>query len=523
MKKLLLTILSIFMIMGLCGCGSKKEEKVEEKEEAIPVIEMYENNSFVVAVNYEGLNLDGLERQNKLYGSENYGTADVTGGCSITFAQYFEGTIGAVRNMDLQQSDYTAYEMMVLPGENVKYPFWGLAYTGMDEKSYYEVLETGLSKNRYEELPFTTTDTMSFGYTKNGDRSALYCAILMRSSEQDENGNYIYACKGTNPGAPIRCAVQSVPTLISAQCVTIDEAIAYLGACDEDYNRIYPYIEPTLDVYTFNIETETKSNHWFEVVAMEDSTGRHGVMEFMDDKAIWHEGIDYSFNFFLQEDYLYNEDGTYKQQHGAGIGRYEATVPYLDKVITMQDHIDLMDAVSYSHMTYYNEEADYVGYDWANNPVDWRSEYTGANPWAAYAKFQSLGLDTSVADKKYPLYASYLNTNTNKIEVIRSFAEYNSKKDYLKPVYDMNFVLADENYDEMMNYIRWNGAFYGSLTMDEVRATGSGWETYFRVVADPMNFRVTRWFNENITTADTYLWNDFANLIEIANYVEGAK
>ena len=50
------------------------------------------------------------------------------------------------------------------------------------------------------------------------------------------------------------------------------------------------------------------------------------------------------------------------------------------------------------------------------------------------------------------------------------------------------------------------GLFYCGLTLKEVSATNAGWETYFRVVADPMNFSVTRWFNEDINTADTICW-----------------
>ncbi|MDO5332131.1 MAG: hypothetical protein Q4E99_05570, partial [Bacillota bacterium] len=294
MKKILLLLLSLLMVFSVTGCNEKQEkeenqqetETTQEEETIHEVLPLYEN-SFVVQLFYDGLDMQGLEDMNLRYGSENYGDANVGGGCSITFATYYEGTVGAIRNMDLQSSKYCAYEMSVYEGENVKYPFWALAYTGMDEKSYYEVLQEGVSDDRYKQLPFTATDAMSFGYNDTGDRASLYCAILMRSQEQDDDGNYLYTCSGTNPGAKYRCATQSAAALIAANCITIDQALAFTGAVDEQYNRIYPFIEPSLDVYTFNIETETTSNHWFEVVAMEDSTGRHGVLEFIDNKAIW--------------------------------------------------------------------------------------------------------------------------------------------------------------------------------------------------------------------------------------------
>ncbi len=44
-------------------------------------------------------------------------------------------------------------------------------------------------------------------------------------------------------------------------------------------------------------------------------------------------------------------------------------------------------------------------------------------------------------------------------------------------------------------------------TINQVASTGSGWETYFKVIADSMQFKATRWFNENINTADTITWD----------------
>lgn len=514
--KKLIVIALLLITSSSCSNGEieKGEEDMSDKYE---VLELYDAGSYAVFLNYDGLDMKGLEDMNKRYGSSSYdggsyGDAEMGFACSITFAEYYNGIVGAVRNMDLQMSKYCAYEALINKGDNVKYPMWALSYTGMDDSSYEEVKTKGLSKERYDQIPFTATDAMSFGYDDNNNRSSLYMGILMRSSEVDEKGNYRWACSGTYPNAKIRCATQSLPILIGAQCVTIEQALAYVGAVDENYIRITPDIEPSLDVYTFSIETPTVSNHWFEVVAMEDSTGRHGVLEFMDNYAIWHEGADYSFNFFLQKDYLYNEDGTYKEQHGAGIGRMQATVPYLKSVKTQEEHLALMSGINYSNMTYYTEDEKnsvyYVGYDPKGNAVDWRSEFTGFDAFAAYYKFHSLNLNTSIADSKYKLWSNYLNTKTNKIEKVDSYDYWLENKDHLKCIWDMNYVLDDKNKDEVMNAIRWSGAFYSSLSVEEVRLTNSGWLTFFKVVADPMNFKVTRWFCENVTTADTYTWKE---------------
>lgn len=474
--------------------------------ETVKFTPMYTPEDQVIRLTYKGIDLAGLENANKRYGSAGYREGQ---GCSITFASYRNGTTGAVRNMDLHLSDYSSYDIIIYPGENVKYTTWGLTYTGVDEKSYQDILKSGLSEDRYKTLPFMATDAMSFGYKEDGTKGSLYCALLIRGDEQDENGNYIWFCSGTNPGAPLRCSTQSVAALLATQNLSIEDALRYVGAVDENYNRLYPDAEPALDVYTLNIETENASNHWFEVCAMIDDTGRHGVLEFIDNHPIWHEGADYSFNFFLQEEYLHNPDGTYRETGGSGIGRMKATIPYLDLIHTVSDHVDMMDGIRYSFMTYYNEESGYTGCDWLGNPVDWRSEFTHTDVWSEWESMnRKIGIDTSKADEKYPLYSHYINTETNELELIDSYEKYVEKRDRLRTPYDMNYVLAEENREELMNFIRWHGYAYNCMTEEEVKATRSGWETYFRVIVDPMNFRVTRWFNENINTADTISFND---------------
>ncbi len=462
---------------------------------------LYNVEDYVVGLDYKGLDMQGLEIANERFGSTKFDEPAM--GCSITFAKYVNGKIGAVRNMDLHLSKYCSYEFKVHAGENTKHPFWGLAYLGVDEKSYIEMLEQGMSDKVYKAVPFFATDTMSFGKNKKGEKAALYCAVLMRSNQYDDEGNLIWRCPGTYPGAKYRCCTESVPAMFASNCISIEEALKMVGAVDEDYKRIFPNVEPQLDVYSLNSELSS----WFEAVAMEDSTGRHGVLEFIDNMPIWHEGIAYSFNYFLQKDYLYNEDGTYKEQYGSGIGRYEATVPFLNRIYTIGDHVSLMESISYSHMTYYYKEGDYIGRDFIGRPVDWRGDEAGTDIWKLYIEYHKAGLDTSIADNKYKLWANYVDKNTGRYVKISSKEEYLANIDHLGLAWTMNYVMAAENRDEIMNYIRWSGLFMNTLTPHEISLTKSGWETFFKVVCDPMSLKVTRWFNENVTTADTIMWD----------------
>lgn len=498
----LLAIIALMLSTLICAAAEVKEHTV------VNAVPMYAPEEHILRLTYKGLDMEGLAMVNEVNGSDRW--FDAVPGCSLTFATYTNGVTGCVRNMDLQLSEYGAFEMLIYPGDNVKYPTWALAYCANQANTYAESLTDGLSEITYLKAPFFSSDAMSVGYNDQGEKGALYGALLMRSEEQDEQGNYIWTCPGTNTGAALRCPVSATPGLIIPQCLTIDEALKYTGAVNEQYERIFPYDAPVLDVYSLNQE-KPACIHWSEALSLIDSTGRHGVLEFVDNYPIWHEGIDYCFNFYLQEDYLHNPDGSYRETGASGMGRYQATVPFLDKVHTVSDHLDLMEGVRYSYMTFYNEDAGYIGRAWNGEPVDWRSELAHADMWASYDHYKQLGLDTGIADARYPLQVTYLNTKTGQYEVVSSYEYWLDNHDHLTAVYDANFVTAEENRDELMNCVRWSGMFYGSLTDEQLRSTGTAWQTYFRVVADPMNFRVTRWFNENINTADTI---DMNSLLE---------
>lgn len=464
----------------------------------IPMMPLYGDDSFVMGLSYEGLDYSVLDEINENFGINDFGKV----GCSITFAHYFDGTIGAVRNMDLQFSNYCAYELAIHPGENVKYATWGLSYSGIDTKSYKDVLKNGITLDRYKKIPFACTDAMSFGLDKNGKKASLYIGSLMRADEPDEKGGYLWQSPDTYPGAPLKVNQFAGITIAATQCICIQDVLEMVGAVDVKFKRISKK-KPTMSLFSNN----HKTNKWFFCYAMCDSTGRHGVLEIIDNKPIWHEGIDFSFNFFLHNDFLFNKDGTYKERYGAGIGRYLATVPYLDRIRTKEDHLMLMDNIRYSHFTFYDEEMGYTGHDWEGNPIDWRSELTGHDTWGDYEYFQKLGLSTKEADERFKLEPCYLDTKTNQVRVV-DYKTWKKEKDHLKVIYTMEYVQDPRHEGEMRQLLNWSGAFFNSLDEKEIRMTNKAWNTYFRVIVDPMRNTVTRWFTENISTADTIVYED---------------
>lgn len=485
-KRLLLTAVSC-LILSVFGCQT--QDTLEEGNTNHEIIALYEKNSNVVSVRYDGLNMQGLSiasGSSKIYESAS----------SLTFGEYDNGDIGCIKNLDLVNNEYCGYEMYVNTGENVKYPFWALTYLNENDDTYYEMLENGIDEDKYRVLPFMACDSMSFGYTDDGDRSCLYATLLYRDKQIDKDNNLEWLSKGTCPNASYRCSLKSLPTMLAANCITIEQALGFVGAVNDDYYRIYPDIDPGLDIFV-------DEDDLFEACVLEDSSGRHGVLEIIDNTPVWHEGFDYSFNYIVNDDYLLNDDGTYKEEYGRGIGRYNATVPYLDNINTMDEHLRLMNNINLSNLVKYDEEKGQIAVDFANKQIDWRSEFVGYDVFANYDKYQSLGLDTEIADEKYPLYSHYYNKDIEMNVLIDSYDKWLENKDHLECLYAMNYCLNDVNRNELINLIRWNGQFLQNLSNEEMIKSNLGYISYIKVIADPMNYRVTRWFNEEITTSDT--------------------
>lgn len=484
-KRLLLAI-AFCLLLSVFSCQNQKEDNRPINHE---VSALYEKNTNAVKILYDGLSLQGLDLANGI--AKTYEFAS-----SLTFGEYDNGDIGCIKNSDLVNDNYCGYEMFVNEGENVKYPFWALTYLKEKDDVYYEMLEKGIEEDKYKTLPFIACDSMSFGYTDDGDRSSLFATLLFRNVQTDDKGNLEWLSKGTCSDANIRCSTKSLPAILAANCITVEQALAFIGAVDEDHYKVYPNIEPGLDIFV-------DEDDLFEALVLEDSSGRHGVLEIIDNIPLWHEGFNYSFNYFVDKDYLLNEDSTYKEEYGKGVGRYSATVPYLDNIDTIDDHLKLMYSINLSNLAKYNEEINHTGIDYANKQIDWGSEFVGYDVFANYDSYLSLGLNTETADEKYPLYAYYYDTDREMNILINSYDKWLENKDHLECIYDMNYCLDDKNNDELLNLIRWNGQFIQSLSNEEKINNGLGYVSFIKVVADPMNYRVTRWFNEEISTSNT--------------------
>lgn len=246
---------------------------------------------------------------------------DNWGGCTAIAKNIGDNTIIG-RNMDLTVSDKSAYVFKT----NIKgkYKTLNLAYTYRDYAPDYADAINGLEDKFYNILPFISDDVLN--------EKGLYIEVNMRNGEEDK-----FSCSGTNPDSNEKVYMFSLPIYIGLNCSTVEEALEYVKS---------------LNIYS-------KKGYWNYAFMIADSTGRHGILEFAQNKILWNEGENAQANFYI------NEEMSKINELKAGVGRYNYVKEHIDEVNNKEDMFNLMDKVKYS--------GTYV-----NNPnFDVRSEFVG--------------------------------------------------------------------------------------------------------------------------------------------------
>ena len=319
-KKILSVILAVTFIANIfVACSIEKRSKIELKE-------VYEYVFDVGTI--KSLDYDYAEEWFK-NNYDNYG-----GGCTAVAKVNDAGDTIIGRNMDLNISNKAAYILRT----DVKdcYKTVGLMYTFRDyAPDYKDVKENGLPEEFSKVLPFLSDDVLN--------EKGLYVEVNMRNGEFWPDGKAKFSCSGTNPNSDERVYMFALPRYIGEHCATVDEALEYVKG---------------LDVYS-------QDGYWNYCFIIADKTGRYGLLEFAQNKVLWHEGQQAQANFYVDKEM--NEIESFK----TGIGRYNKVMEGIDAVKTEDDMFKLMDSVSYFQV-----------YDIENCQFDYRSENVGALSYA---------------------------------------------------------------------------------------------------------------------------------------------
>lgn len=316
-NKKFLSILSIALLTTVLGGCSKKKVGATEIAPYLFEVETYHQLDEKFADEYYRKNND------------NWG-----GGCSAITKMTTDGTRLIGRNMDLNISNNCAYVVRTDAG---KYKTIGLSYTFRDvSPKYDDVKKNGIPEEWGKLLPFFCDDVMN--------DQGLHIEINMRHGEYWPNGDDMFACKGTRPGAKKRVHMFELPRYIAENCKDIEEAKSYVSS---------------LDIYS-------KEHYWNYCFILADLSGKASLLEFSSDNVYWIDEdmvVDYQLKYLNLEPPFYNLNyhtiaqtnfyinfSSYVLQNTkSGFGRMQAMQNGIDIVTDRSSMYQLMDRISYGN------------------------------------------------------------------------------------------------------------------------------------------------------------------------------
>ncbi|MCQ2734761.1 MAG: hypothetical protein MJ212_02275 [Alphaproteobacteria bacterium] len=331
----LLSCLTAFNAGATITAQTSTAEKVDTRNHELVKVEViaeYRDKGYTGVIDLGTYNKvddeKALEYLNNRF--DGYKKNNTPGGCTSYIKKIVndknENIVILGRNMDLPNSLYPAYVLKI--DEPGKYKSINIGYTGNGLETFEQIVEDGkIIKDMYDILPYMVTDTLN--------EKGLMIETNMRNATDK------VVMTGTNPGK-LRIPNLTVSRYLSDHAANIEEALKLLD---------------NLDVYT----PDSLYTKWHGALAMVDATGRFGVLEFVDNKPVWHEGQKGQTNYWLDK-------GAYeKTDSNVGMGRYQTMVDNDEKIISHESMHEAIKNVWYSQL--FAVDTDKIAFDSCSEEV----------------------------------------------------------------------------------------------------------------------------------------------------------
>ncbi len=229
------------------------------------------------------------------------------GGCTATAKRNRKGDVILGRNMDVEISQNPAVMTRIVGGpyETVSFYYGGIA----TPYSYAQLDEIDADLAFLRRCAFNGTDALN--------EAGLYVEANMREMDAERD---LY-CPGTNPGKPRACML-SVPALVTANCATVPEALAFL--------------KDSFDWYTLGYHSVPL--RWNLAFMIGDALGNYGLVEFANNRIYFTPCANGQGNY-----YIHPEIAEYADV-GSGYGRLAAALEGLAECETAEDMLHNMEA-----------------------------------------------------------------------------------------------------------------------------------------------------------------------------------
>ncbi|HJJ31013.1 MAG TPA: linear amide C-N hydrolase [Methanocorpusculum sp.] len=210
------------------------------------------------------------------------------------------------RTLDYDVTDKPAWVFYVNAGDrlrsfNMGYLGGDLSISGIDIlPSMEEIAET-------QTIPAFTAGLLSYIVTDAVNEKGLVIETHFRKDSSDE-----LTCYGTNPASQTLICSALLPRYLIDRCADIDDVLDVLNL---------------INVYT----PHSSLANLHVAFGLMDATGRYGVLEFVSDTVVWHEGQPGHTNFWL--------DGNAQNitQSCTGLGRWNTLEAAYSSVAAEKD------------------------------------------------------------------------------------------------------------------------------------------------------------------------------------------
>lgn len=470
-KKTILLLLILF----ISGCGAKKEEPEVEN------IKVENISSYVVRVpNYSEIN----DEKANLYMKEKFDgwtndvkdvELEIEGACTSSAKIMKNGDMVVSRNMDLALSLSPEYIYFIDAPD--RYRSFNVTYIPDFGGNYDEIIKDGLDKDKYDLIPYFATDAMNeYGFS---------IEMNMRNAEYDfMTGEMLLGSSGTNKGANLRISSMALVRYLVDNAKDVNEALKIIGAINNETHERYG--EGQIDIYSLNSEA-SDSGLAYQIA---DASGNYGVIEIADNKVIYYPKQSYQANFYIGDEFRT------KELFGVGQGRIETIMKDYDEIENIYQMIANMSKVRYSSI-YKPDSALY----------DIRTEFAGVDVFNDVEVIQDIGIKNGF---KIPDYSNLEQTvydyDTN--EYIK--VNYSTYKNYpnSRPSWTSDFVLDDNNKEEVFKYANWFAEVYSSLTDYQRRELGMFFVTTHHITYNNTKQYVIMSFYENEETTEVFSFKD---------------
>lgn len=420
----------------------------------------------------------GLKKVNEKYdgwSNQNIISSEILGGSCTSSAKVMEnGDMVLARNMDLTLTEAPEFVYYInTPG---KYKSFNITYI-RNYVDYDEVLKYGIDKDKYDYIPYLATDAIN--------EYGLVIEMNMRSDEYDiATGNLILSSTGTNPESNTRILVTSLVRYLADNAKSVEESLAILGAINNDTKERYGNGE--LNIYSMNTET----NKWNLAFQIADATGNFGVIEFVDNKVMYHPFAKAQANYYLTKEYRDQE------LYASGESRVDTILKDYDSIKTIFEMTSNMTKVRYGYMTNYKY-----------SPYDVKTEYVNIDVFNAirYLEKHANELGYTVPDYQNLYQTKYDSKNNEYVKV-----DVNNYMNYLDAlnVWTTEFVLNEEKNEEVKLFVDWYSNFYNSISDVQRRKLGIFWVTTHLVTYNASKKYAIVTFYEDESTTRVFSLND---------------